>query len=107
MSTSAAARAGLVRAVQERAAQAVPAVCLERHDGWWLRHGDSSAWWASSVLPHGDARPADLPGRIRLAEEFYASRHTRARFQISPGAGPAGLDGALAERGYRTGGRPS
>jgi hypothetical protein len=54
-----------------------------------------------SVLPHGDAVPVDLPGRIRSVEEFYAGHGMRARFQISPGACPDGLDDALAERGYR------
>jgi GNAT superfamily N-acetyltransferase len=53
------------------------------------------------VLPLGDTGPAELPGKIRLAEEFYARRGRPARFQISPGACPAGLDAALAERGYR------
>ena len=102
MSAMAAARdSGLVRGLQERAAQAFPAVCLKHLDGWWLRHADSGAWWASSVLPHSDAGPAELPGKIRVVEEFYAGLGTRARFQISPGAGPAGLDEALAERGYR------
>lgn len=102
MSTVAADRAaGLVRDLQERAARAFPAVCLDRLDGWWLRHGDSSAWWASSVLPHSDAVPVELPAKIRLVEEFYAGHGTRARFQISPGACPADLDEALAERGYR------
>jgi Acetyltransferases len=39
--------------------------------------------------------------RIRLVEQFYAGHGTRTRFQISPGACPAGLDEALAEHGYR------
>ena len=102
MSTVAAADAsGLVRGLQERAAQAFPALILDHVDGWWLRYGDSGAWWASSVLPHSDAVPVDLPGRIRSVEEFYAGHGTCARFQISPGACPVGLDDALAERGYR------
>jgi N-acetylglutamate synthase len=63
-----------------------------------LRHADSGAWWAGSVLPHSDVA---TPDRIRLAEEFYAGHGAPARFQISPGACPAGLDGALADRGYR------
>ena len=92
---------GLVRGLQERAAQAFPAVCLDHLDGWWLRYGDSGAWWASSALPHSDVVPEELPSRIRFVEEFYAGHGTRARFQISPGACPAGLDDALAERGYR------
>ena len=92
---------GLVRGLQERAAQAFPAVILEHLGGWWLRYADSGAWWASSVLPHGDAAPSDLPGKIESVETFYARHGTRARFQISPGAAPAGLDEALAARGYR------
>jgi len=92
---------GLVRGLQERAAQAFPAVILDHLDGWWLRYGDSGAWWASSVLPHSDAVPVDLPSKIRFVEEFYAGHGTSARFQISPGACPVGLDDALAERGYR------
>ncbi|MGC9665588.1 GNAT family N-acetyltransferase [Planosporangium sp. 12N6] len=102
MSTVADARApGLVSGVQERAARAFPAVVVDHRDGWWLRYTDSGAWWAGSVLPHGDAAPVNLPGRIRSVEEFYAGHGTRTRFQISPGACPAGLDEALAERGYR------
>jgi len=92
---------GLVRGLQERAARAFPGRTLENVDGWWLRYGDSGAWWAGSVLPHSGAAPPDLPTRIRVAEEFYAGHGARARFQISPGAGPSGLDEALAERGYR------
>jgi ribosomal protein S18 acetylase RimI-like enzyme len=91
----------LVRGLQERAARAFPALVLEHLDGWWLRYGDSGARWASSVLPHSDGVPGDLPSRIRLVEEFYAGHGTCARFQISPGACPAGLDDALAQRGYR------
>ncbi|MFF4880827.1 GNAT family N-acetyltransferase [Micromonospora sp. NPDC000668] len=92
---------GLVRGLQERAARAFPAMVLDHLDGWWLRYGDSGAWWASSVLPHSDAVPADLSGTIRSVEEFYAGHGTSTRFQISPGACPVGLDDALAERGYR------
>jgi N-acetylglutamate synthase len=92
----------LVRRLQERATRAFPALRLEQLDGWWLRHADGSAWWAGSVLPHRDVAPAELPDRIRRVEEFYAGHGARARFQISPGACPADLDGALAARGYRT-----
>jgi GNAT superfamily N-acetyltransferase len=92
---------GLVRELQERAAHAFPAVGLQYLDGWWLRHADGGAWWASSVLPHRAADPPELPGRIRSVEEFYAGHGTRTRFQISPGACPVDLDHALAVRGYR------
>jgi N-acetylglutamate synthase len=39
--------------------------------------------------------------RVVRAEEFYAGHGATARFQISPGACPEGLDRFLAERGYR------
>lgn len=102
MSTLATADApGLIRGLQERAAQALPAVFIDHLDGWWLRHADSGAWWASAVLPHGDAVGMELSSKIRLAEEFYAGHGTPTRFQVSPGACPADLDDTLAERGYR------
>jgi ribosomal protein S18 acetylase RimI-like enzyme len=89
-----------IAALQERAAYAFPAAVVTRLDGWWLRYADGANWWASSVLPHADVRPVDIGSRIRAAERFYAGHAARPRFQISP-AGPDGLDGALAERGYR------
>jgi GNAT superfamily N-acetyltransferase len=92
---------GLVRGLQERAARAFPVVILDHLDGWWLRYADGGAWWASSVLPHGDEVAVDLTGRIRVVEEFYAGHAVTARFQISPAAWPAGLDDVLAGRGYR------
>jgi len=86
---------GLVRALQERAARALPASRIAFEDGWWLRHTQSRSWWAGSVLPHGPMR--DL-GRV---EAFYARFGAPARFQISPDVAPDGLDAALAGRGYR------
>jgi ribosomal protein S18 acetylase RimI-like enzyme len=91
----------LVRDLQQRAARALPAEHVEDVDGWWLRHAPSRAWWTGTVLPHGDAEPGDLAGRVAAAEAFYADRGAPARFQISPGACPDGLDALLAARGYR------
>jgi GNAT superfamily N-acetyltransferase len=90
----------LARELLEHAAHAFPPAVSRRLDGWWLRHTSGSAWWASSVLPHGAADPADLDERIRLVEEFYAEHGAPARFQVSPAASPADLDEALATRGY-------
>jgi GNAT superfamily N-acetyltransferase len=56
-----------------------------------------------TVLPHGDAGPCELVCRVVGAEEFYAGYGVVARFQVSPGACPEGLDTVLAERGYRRG----
>lgn len=93
--------AQLAGRILERAARAVPAASVEDLDGWRLRYDDSAAWWVSSVLSHGHTTPADLPRRIGLVEEFYHRRGAPARFQISPATRPTGLDGILAERGYR------
>lgn len=102
MSTLAAADVPrLIRGLQERTAQALPAVVVDHLDGWWLRHSGGAAWWASAVLPHGDAGPWELPNKIRFAERFYAGHGTPTRFQVSPAASPASLDDALAQRGYR------
>jgi GNAT superfamily N-acetyltransferase len=92
---------GLIRGLQERTARALPALVVDHLDGWWLRHAGSAAWWASAVLPHGDAGPSVLPNKIRYAERFYAGHGTATRFQVSPAASPASLDDALAQRGYR------
>lgn len=89
-----------VRGLQERAARALPAEHREDAGGWWLRHAPGSSWWVGSVLPHGAVRPGGLLQRVAGAEEFYAGRGAPARFQISPGVCPAGLDALLAERGY-------
>lgn len=89
--------AELVRGLQERTARALPAPLVEHADGWWLRHAPGCAWWVGTVLPHGDG---DLPGRVGAAERFYTELGAEARFQISPGACPDGLDTLLAARGY-------
>ncbi|WP_377273386.1 GNAT family N-acetyltransferase [Peterkaempfera sp. SMS 1(5)a] len=91
----------MIRELQEKAARALPAEHIEHADGWWLRHAPGSSWWVATVLPHGDAAPGELLGRVVRAEEFYAARGAIARVQITPGVCPPGLDALLAERGYR------
>lgn len=49
-------------------------------------------------VPSALSSPETVRGE---AEEFYAGHGATARFQISPSAGPEGLDTVLAERGYR------
>lgn len=91
----------LVRDLQERAARALPAERVAQVGGWWLRRAPGCAWWVGTVLPHGAAGPGELVRRVAGAEEFYAGHGETARFQITPGACPGGLDTVLAERGYR------
>lgn len=99
---------GLVRDLQERAARALPAERVERVAGWWLRDAPGCSWWVNTVLPHSTAVPHETAGpeglladRVAAVEEFYAARQAPARFQITPGTCPEGLDALLAGRGYR------
>jgi ribosomal protein S18 acetylase RimI-like enzyme len=91
----------MVRRLQERAARALPAEHVKDVEGWWLRHAPGCAWWVGTVLPHGAGGTDELIPRVVGAEEFYAGHGASARFQISPGACPEGLDTVLARRGYR------
>lgn len=91
----------MVRGLQERAGRALPAEQVKDVEGWRLRHAPRCPWWVGTVLPHGDARPGELLRRVVGAEKFYAGHSAAARFQISPGVCPEGLDTVLAERGYR------
>jgi GNAT superfamily N-acetyltransferase len=68
--------------------------------GWRLRFSGGAGRRANSVLPNAEAGGLGLDERIALAERFYAGRGWPARFQLSPAARPAGLDDALAARGY-------
>ena len=92
-----------MRGLQERAARALPPEQVERIGDWWLRRSATSSWWMATVLPHGEVDWTELDRRIAVAERFYAESGGVTRFQICPGACPAGLDDVLAERGYRWG----
>ncbi|GAU69735.1 putative acetyltransferase [Streptomyces sp. NBRC 110611] len=91
----------MIRGLQERAAQALPAEYVEHVEGWWLRHAPHCSWWVGTVLPHGEAGPGELLRRVVRAEEFYAARGAVARVQVTPGVCPPRLDALLAGRGYR------
>jgi N-acetylglutamate synthase len=82
--------------IDELAARAWPAAEALRRDGWLLRHTPSlTPRRSNSALPldgdHGD--PA-------LVADFYARRGARALVQVSPAEERAGLDAALAGRGW-------
>lgn len=83
------------------AARALPPERMQRLGDWWLRRSRSSSWWLGTVLPHGNASGTELAELIAASEAFYAGSGSAAAFQVSPGACPAGLDAALAGRGYR------
>jgi N-acetylglutamate synthase len=91
----------LVHQIEELAANAWPAPVVQLMGGWRLRFAWGITRRANSVLPNDYHGGPDLDERVALAEAFYARRGLPARYQISPAARPAGLDGMLADRGYR------
>jgi N-acetylglutamate synthase len=86
--------------LEELAANAWPPGLVQHVGGWRLRFSGGAGRRANSVLPNAEAGALGLDERIALAERFYAGRGWPARFQLSPAARPAGLDDALAARGY-------
>jgi len=89
----------LIRAVEEAALNAWPALGVRLHDGWLLRFADGHSKRANSVNPiHESTRP--LAAKIAACERAYAECRQPCIFRLTPLARPAGLDAALAERGY-------
>src|SRR5690242_19190376 len=77
----------------------MPAPECDHWDGWDLRYGYGVTKRANSVLAR--RAPADLDAAVAATERFYAARGLPACFQRSGSSEPAGLDAALAGRGYR------
>ena len=90
------------RELQERAARALPAARTVERSGWLLRDAPGCAWWAATVLAHGEIGARELSHRVSEVERFYAENGGVAVFQITPQVSPSGLDALLADRGYRS-----
>ena len=89
-----------VRALQERAARALPAGYVEESGGWWLRHAPDCSWWVGTVLPHGGgATPGELDDRP--VEDLLATSDALAVGALTSAPGVAG------DRRGRGGGRGS
>ena len=91
----------LIRAIEETAADAVPAAVVEHLDGWRLRFNHGVKRRPNSVLANADGGRLTLAGKLECAEAFYAGHHLKARFQLCPASLPAGLAEVLEARGYR------
>jgi ribosomal protein S18 acetylase RimI-like enzyme len=85
--------------IETRAFRAWPAAECVALGGWRLRATGGVTRRGNSVWP-GAASGLPLGEAITGAERFYAARGEPARFQLFPGPEPAGLDAALADRGY-------
>jgi ribosomal protein S18 acetylase RimI-like enzyme len=91
-----------IRALERVAYDLWVAPETEELDGWILRAAHGLTGRANSVWANGDGA-LPLAERLDRAEAWYASRSLPARFQVTDGSRPAGLESALAARGYRRG----
>ena len=78
---------------------------VEELDGWRLRFGYGITGRANSVWPNGEGT-LPLDEKIDRAEAWYRERGLATLFQLTAAARPAGLDAALARRGYELRGAP-
>lgn len=78
---------------------------VEELDGWRLRFGHGITGRANSVWPNG-AGILPLDEKIDRVEAWYRERGRPTLFQLTEAARPAGLDSALAARGYELRGAP-
>jgi GNAT superfamily N-acetyltransferase len=72
---------------------------VEELDGWRLRFAHGITGRANSVWPNGDG-VLPLDEKIERAERWYRERGLAVLFQLTEAARPAGLEQALAARGY-------
>jgi N-acetylglutamate synthase len=78
---------------------------VEELDGWRLRFAHGVTGRANSVWPNGDG-VLPLDEKIDRAETWYRERGLAVLFQLTEAARPAGLEQALAARGYEQRGVP-
>ncbi len=87
-----------IETLERRAFAAWPALRTVTRDGWVMRFAAGHTKRANSINPVA-AGPGDLAARIAAAEADYAAAGLPPVFRITPLA-EAGLDDALAARGY-------
>jgi RimJ/RimL family protein N-acetyltransferase len=90
-----------LRELERVVVDAWPANEVAEHEGWLLRASGGPTHRGNSVATLAADGDASLDARIEGAEAWYRERGRRAMFQVGPCAAPAGLDAALAARGYR------
>ncbi len=88
-----------VLAMEQAAAAAWPAHCIDDVAGWKVRRSGGGSRRANSVLPLGFDGTA-LDRAIEAVEALYRADKVRSYFQVSSIARPSNLDTHLAARGY-------
>ena len=79
--------------------RAWPSAVVHAHKGMLLRATGGESRRANSGALHACDEELSPDEAISVAEAFYKARESSAQFQVGPRA-PAGLDAALASRGY-------
>ena len=91
----------LVHTLEAAAFAAWPAAEVRELDGWRLRFtAPGTTRRGNSVWPGAATGPLSLEARIEASVAFYAERGAPPRVQLTPASQPAGLDAALAGRGW-------
>jgi GNAT superfamily N-acetyltransferase len=90
--------AAAIRELEELGLRAWPPAERLECEGWQLGFAGGFSKRANSVLPL-DA-PRDLEAALRRCEGEYAARGQKCIVKLTDAARPAGLDAALARRGY-------
>ena len=93
------AQVDVIRELEERALNALPALESERFDGWELRAAGGYTGRANSVAPL-DIGHLSLDEKIAYTEGWYLSRNLPPMLRLTPASQPPGLDIFLQERGY-------
>ena len=91
----------LIRRIEELSLNAWPAAQTLLEDGWVLRFGNGYTRRANAIYPLYAGSSA-LEEKLRACEAFYHSQGQPALFKLTETSQPAGLDAALAARGYQT-----
>ena len=89
-----------IAALDQLAAQALPAEMSSDLDGWLLRYHYGMTRRANSVLPLRQGKLTSNE-KLNIIERFYAEANQPARFQLSPACVPSDLPDILTARGYQ------
>lgn len=87
------------RAIEDASLRAWPAIEEAAFEGWTLRYSDGFTGRANSVQALGSSA-LPLDERIARCERWYEERGRPPLFRLTPFS-EGGLDGFLADRGYR------
>lgn len=86
--------------IERAAVRGWPALETIGIDGWLARASSGGSVRANTVSAL-DYTGADLDRSLAMVAAFYRVRNARPRFTVTDVSAPAGLDAALAERGWR------